>query len=89
MRGEEGAPNRDLSGFSKWRADTSPENLELLEMYGSLLIGQYAGMGNALSLDAVMAALRIEGVPRAEWPERSRRLVFLHGLYVEATKDEK
>jgi hypothetical protein len=58
-------------------------------MYGSLLIGQYAGMGNALNLDAVMAAFQIEGVPREQWSGKARRLVYLHGLYVEATKDEK
>jgi len=84
-----GAPARDLSAFSQWREKADAENLELLEMYGSLLIGQFAGMGTALNLDAVVAAFRIEGTPRSAWPVMSRRLVMLHGLYNEATKDDK
>lgn len=84
-----GAPPRDLSSYSAWREEADRENLELLETYGTLLIGQHAGMTNALSLDAVLAAMWLEGVPRAEWRDRARRLVLVHGLYLEHTKERK
>ena len=86
----DGGPARDLSSFSEWRQGAAPDNLDLLDMYESLLVGQFAGMGNALSLEAVIAAFRIDGIPRAEWSERARRLVLLHGLWLErAEKDAK
>lgn len=67
-----------------------PENLTLLDFYVSYLIGQYAGMGEALSLDAVRAALDIEGIPRDEWAGMTRRVLIFHRAVVAALpKKEK
>jgi len=41
-------------------------------------------MGQALSLDAVRAALDIEGIDRRAWPELTGRLMILHAAYVDA-----
>lgn len=56
------------------------ENVELLDFYGDYLVNQYAGMTEALSLEAVRAALDIEGVPREDWPDMTVRLLGLHSL---------
>lgn len=76
----EGAPARDLSGFTAWRDTTDPENLELIGMYASYLYGQHAGMTDALSLPAVIAAMDILSIERDDRPELARRLIVLHGL---------
>lgn len=57
-----------------------PENLELLEMYASYLAGQWAGMTDALSLEAVEATMRILSIPGDERPALARRLIVLHGI---------
>jgi hypothetical protein len=82
-RQAEGAPPRDLSSYSGWRATASPDNLDLLSLYSRKLSGQYAGMSNALSLEAVRAALDLEGIPREEWSEMTDRLIRLHRLFEE------
>lgn len=74
----DGAPPRDLSAYTRWRAEAKVENLEAMDFYERYLVGQTAGLGSGLSLDAVRAALEIDEVPRADWPERSRRLLLLH-----------
>lgn len=68
---------------SLWRESAGPGNLRLLDFYGAYLVGQYAGMGDALSLDAVRAALDIEGVAREDWPDMTERLLCLHSVVVE------
>ena len=78
----EGAPPRDMSPYTSWRETAQPENLELLEFYGTYLAGQYMGFGTALSLDAVRAALDIEGVPRERWPGVTKRLLRIHLMVV-------
>ena len=79
----EGAPPRDLSSYSGWRAKASPENLDLISLYTRKLADQYAELSNALSLDAVRTALDLEGFPREEWSEAADRLVKLHMLFEE------
>lgn len=79
----EGAPPRDLSFYSAWRTKASPENLDLISLYARKLVGQYAGISNALSLEAVRTALDLEGFPRQEWSEATDRLVKLHALFEE------
>lgn len=76
----DGAPGRDLSGFTAWRETSDLENLELIGMYASYLYGQHAGMTDALSLPAVIAAMDILRVEQEERPELARRLILLHGL---------
>ena len=73
-----GAPARDLSSWSEWRQEADPRDLWLLELYGTLLVGQHAGMTEALSLTAVVAALELHEVPREEWLEQVERLNLLH-----------
>lgn len=46
--------------------------------YASYLVGQMAGMSEALDLAAVRAALEIEDVPRDEWPVLTRRYIVIH-----------
>ena len=79
----------DVAQFSEYRLDADPDNLELLALYGRYLVGQYAGMGRALNLDAVRAALDIEGIDRQEWSEMTRRLLVLHAAFVEALPKDK
>jgi len=77
-RTADGAPPRDLTEYTGWRDTAVPANLDLLDFYERYMIGQTSGFSDALSLDAVMAALRIDGVSRREWPEMTRRLLVLH-----------
>lgn len=58
-------------------------------MYGSLLVGQYAGMTDALSLEAVEAAMRILSIPDDERPSLARRLIVLHGLVREIQRPKE
>ena len=46
-------------------------------------------MGQALSLDAVRAALDIEGIDRRAWPELTGRLMILHAAYVDALPKDR
>jgi len=82
----DGAPPRDLSAYSAWRDEVDPANLGLITTYGSFLAGQFAGMGDALSLPAVQSTMEILNVEREERPEMARRLVLLHGLVRDAQK---
>lgn len=85
----DGAPARDLSSYSAWREDADPDNLALLDFYGRYLIGQFVPMSDALSLDAVRAALDIDQIPREQWPEHTRRVLILHRAFVECLPKEK
>ena len=85
----DGAPPRDLSIYSKWRATARPENLELLRIYGTWLTGQFCGMGDGVSLQAIMIALRLERVPKWRHPELAARLNLLHSIVMERLKAEK
>jgi hypothetical protein len=88
-RRADGAPWRDMSECSEWRQDASRENLDLVSFYGRYLVGQFSGMSSALSLEAVRAAFDLDGVPREDWPEMTRRLVLLHSWVVEEMKARK
>lgn len=79
---------RDPTQYVEWRHEARPENVALLDFYGRFLVGQFAGMGSALSLDAVRAALDIVGLDRQRWADVTSRLLYLHGLVVEATKKD-
>lgn len=72
-----------------WHETVDPENLELLDIYGSLLVGQYAGMTDALSLEAVEAAMRILAIPKDERPTLARRLIVLHGIVREIQRPKE
>lgn len=63
-----GAPERDLSAYSEWRERTDLTVQEAMEMYGAHLVGQTAGMSDALSLTAVMAAFELEDIERDRRP---------------------
>jgi len=76
----EGAPSRDLSDYSRWREEAEPDNLQLLELYGAFLVGQHAGMTDALSLPAVIAAMDIVDTDPGERAETARRLIVLHSI---------
>jgi len=76
----EGAPPRDLSEYSAWRREADPANLYLLSVYSSFLVGQYAGMGDALNIDAIQSVLDLVGVDHDDRIEATRRLVTLHRL---------
>jgi len=81
-RRSQGAPARDLSQYSSWRSDVDPENLDLMDLYSRYLVGQYAGLGDALSLDAARVALEIEEVSRDDRSTIIERLIYLHGVVV-------
>jgi hypothetical protein len=83
-----GKEGRDPTPYVSWRDEARPGNVALLDFYGRYLVGQFAGMGSALSLDAVRAALDICQVEREAWPDVTARLLYLHGMVVEATKKD-
>lgn len=83
---EEGAPPRDVDSYSEWQYTALPDTLTLIQFYRSYLIGQTAGMGSALSLEAVRAALDIEEVPKRAWAEVTQALIALHELVVKHAK---
>lgn len=67
----------------RWRETAFPENIAIIDFYSAYLVGQYAGMGRALSLDAIRAALDIARVDREEWPDMTARLLHLHAIYLD------
>jgi hypothetical protein len=87
-KSERGIP-AEVEQFSAWRATARADNQWLLDFYGRYLVGQYAGMGQALSLDAVRAACDIEGIDRRAWPDIAGRLMILHAAYVDALPKDK
>lgn len=78
-RAEEGI---ELEGqeYRKWEDEASPENVSLISLYTTFLIGQYAGMTDALDLSAARAAVEIARVDEEEQPEMIARLIVLHRL---------
>jgi len=76
-RAEEGI---EAEGYQDWRETAEPDNLDLIDLYAGLLAGQYAGMTDALSLEAVEAAMRIERIAEDDRPGLARRLIVLHSL---------
>ena len=85
----DGAPARNLSVYSKWRKTARIQNLELLAFYGTFLAGQYNGSGHALSLPSLHAAFLLEGISKYQWPELSRKLLFVHTQIVATLPKEK
>ena len=75
-----GGPEPSTIALSLWRGTAHPSNLELLNFYARYLTGQYQGMGEALSLDAVRAALDIDQVRREAWAPMTQRLMVLHSI---------
>ena len=80
---------RDLSQKSEWREGTDLCVLLDLNFYGAYLAGQSNGMSSSLPLPSVVAALEIEGVERNEWPERTARLLRIHGNIVDITEQRR
>jgi hypothetical protein len=74
-----------MSSACAWRATADPDNLRVMGIYANYLVGQVAGMSDALSLPAVIAALDLLNIDRPARPDLARRLVLLHGL----VRDEK
>ena len=77
-----GGPAPDLGQMTAWRSTAHPSNIELLNFYARYLTNQYQGMGQALSLDSVRAALDIEEVRREAWAPMTQRLLMLHHIVV-------
>lgn len=73
-----GAEPRDLP--LPWADDVEEENLEALELYGSMLRGQWAGTTDALSLPSVVAAFDIRSIEPWRRTELTRRLLLIHSL---------
>lgn len=82
-RAEEGI---EAEGYQDWRETAEPDNLDLIELYAGLLAGQHAGMTDALSLEAVEAAMRIERIAEDDRPGLARRLIVLHSLVREVQR---
>ena len=74
-----GAPYRDISFYSKWRDDAPEEVIDCINLYSTYLVGQTAGMGDALCLNAIKIALEVDEVPRFEWAETIHRVNHIHG----------
>lgn len=53
----------------------------VLDFYGRLLIGQYAGMTQALCLTALVAAFDLEGVRQEVRAQLAARLITIHALF--------
>jgi len=84
-----GRPLGSEERYSEWRTTADPENLWLIDFYGDYLAGQFAGMGTALDLGAVMVAFRMAGVPEEEQDDLRRRLNYLHAEVVDREKDKQ
>jgi len=84
----DGAPPRELNMYSSWRDTARSENLELLRIYGSRLIGQTVGMSEALDILKIDKALEYEEIPDTERPDLALRLSLLHSIAMERAKIE-
>ena len=80
---EAGAEPRDLSEHSEWRKTVDQCVLDALTLYGTYLIGQSAGMSDALSLGAIVTACDIEGIPQESRPEFARHVLMIHSRNLE------
>lgn len=87
---DEGAMPRDLRDqYGSWRDGVDVENLQIIDLYGSLLQGQYAGMTDSLDLGAVEVAMRMAGIPYEEQFEMAARLTVLHSTVREIQRVEE
>jgi hypothetical protein len=75
-----------LSKYSEWREEADPQLLEAFNFYGTYLVGQTNGLSDALNLQAVAAALEIDEIERAEWPEMTRRMLQIHSGIMEIVR---
>lgn len=73
-----GAEPRDLSRYSEWREQVDEIAERMLDLYGTYLVGQTSGLSEALSLEAVVAMLRIEAFPERQWPAATQLLLIAH-----------
>lgn len=78
----------DPAHATAWRRKARPQNVALLDFYGRFLVGQWAGMTNALSVEAAETAFQWAGMPLERRAEMFERLRLIHGLYVEATEEK-
>ena len=77
-RERQGADPRDLSSYSEWRDEAPDEVVDGINLYSTYLVGQLAGTGEALCLNAIKIALEVDEVPRGEWSENIHRLNLIH-----------
>lgn len=75
--------------YTKWRDEARRQNVDLIDFYGRFLIGQHAGMTEALALPSVVAAFRISCVPRRSWANVTDRLNILHAAFIEHRRENK
>lgn len=46
-------------------------------------------MSGALRLEAVVAAMQIESIDRSLWPEVTRRLTIIHGVFTKSSRNRR
>lgn len=71
-------------------ADIWPENLQAYELFSALRTQWRVGMAGATGLDynAVPTVLRLQGVPRADWPQLFEDLRVMESAALQAMRQE-
>lgn len=66
-----------------------PENLQAFQVFSALGTQWRIGMGGATGLDynAVPTVLRLQGVPRAEWPQLFEDLRVMESAALQAMRE--
>lgn len=60
-----------------------PENVWLLDFYGTFLRGQYTRDNPVLSLTCIIEALDLVGIQGQQRADSVERLLYLHALMIE------
>jgi hypothetical protein len=62
--------------------------MDALAFYARYLVGQFSGMGEALSLDSLRFACEAEAVPPSRWAELTEEMNLIHRLVVARSKEK-
>jgi hypothetical protein len=76
-------------GYLDWRRKATDRIYEALDRYTRFCIGQFAGMGESLSVEAIRFACEADRIPRGRWADVAAELNIIHQKVMERAERPK
>ena len=81
-------PRSAIKEYGLWRQKASSRVMEALAFYARYLVGQFSGMGEALSLESLRFACVAEAIPPSRWPDLTEEMQMIHRIVVARAKEK-
>ena len=81
-------PRSAIKEYGRWRKRADRRVMDALAFYARYLVGQFAGMGEALNLEAVRFACEAEAIPPSRWAEVLEDSQVIHRIVVARSREK-